>query len=133
MSQTTKLPKKGSGVTATYEGMKLHCLEDGEYKGIPKFVWAHEDGSRAFRKVNGNITFVRPGEATQSNSSPSVNWPTLDSKFSESIVAQIDAENLYVGVAVEIAKGRYPNLSSDSQTFGMIVNAIKTHLIELRK
>jgi len=133
MSQTTRLPKKGSGITATYEGSKLHCLEDGEYKGIPKFVWVHEDGSRAFRKVNGNITFVRQGEATPSNSSPSVAWPTLDAKFSETIAKSIDLENLYVGVAVQIAKGRYPNLSVDSQTFGMIVNAIKTHLIELRK
>jgi len=133
MSQTTKLPKKSTGATATYEGFELHCLEDGEYKGIAKFVWVHKDGSRAFRKVNGNITFVRQGEATPSNSSPSVNWPTLDAKFVDAIDSAISFEKKYVGVAVQIAKDRYPNLSIDSQTFGMIVNAIKTHLIELRK
>jgi len=129
-----KLPKKSEGATATYESVELVCEKTGEYKGAPNFAWkVKSTGEPAFARVNGVITFVGSGNADSAPKAATINWPSVDLDFAgtDNVSSAVDLETKFTGLAVEVTRERYPEMSETSQTFGMIVNATKGHLINL--
>ena len=131
-----KLPTKGDGVTATERGFAIHCVSNGEFKGVKKYIWVHEDGSQVYRKVNGDIKFVEP---SGSESAPASVAPTVVPDWGETRenteveTELVSSEARFTRLAASIAKKRYVGMGENSQTFGMIVNAIKGTLISLQK
>ena len=130
-----KLPTKGDGVTATERGFSIHCQSNGEYKGVPKFIWVHEDGSQVYRKVNGDIKFVEPSGSESAPVSVANVVPLFGTLKGESL-SEIERyivgkEERLCSLAADVARDRYPEMKESSQTFGMIVNAIKGSLITL--
>jgi len=130
-----KLPSKTIGATATYNGCNLECKQSGEYNGVPKLSWFHTGTSEpAFRKINGNITFVPLGSGSPPQTEQKgVAWPKLDDEFVKAHHGARNLEEAFTGLAVNVAKNRYPDLDINGQTFGMIVNAINNRLVELDK
>ena len=132
-----KVPKKGAvGSETVYEGVELIVAVTGQYNGQDQTAWVVKaTNEKAFKKVNGQIVFVGgSGEAqSASTSKPAVapEWGSVDDEFEDSIAEAILKESNFTATAANIARGRYPGLPEDSATFGMIVNAIKTHLVEL--
>ena len=130
-----KLPSKGDGVTATERGFAIHCISNGEFKGVKKYIWVHEDGSQVYRKVNGDIKFVEPSGSESAPASVAKViplWGELgDVRLDESKL--LVTEGRFTTLAASVARKRYPEMGEDSQTFGMIVNAIKGTLISLQK
>lgn len=130
-----KLPTKAIGATANYNGANLVCKQDGEYQGVPKLKWFHSNTNEpAFRKINGQITFVSLGSGSPTiaeQDKKGVSWPELDAPFVKAHTAAVNLEKAFTGLAVDVAKKRYPDLDIDGQTFGMIVNAINNRLVEL--
>lgn len=130
-----KLPPKVIGATASYNNTTLECKQDGEYNGVPKLKWFHVGTNEpAFRKINGNITFVPLGSGSPTiaeQDKKGVAWPPFDKKFADAHTKAVKEEEAFTGLAVNIATSRYPDLDCDGQTFGMIVNAINNRLVEL--
>lgn len=129
-----KLPTKGDGVTATERGFAIHCISNGEFKGVKKYIWVHEDGSQVYRKVNGDIKFVEPSGSESAPASVAKVVPKWSDcgELTADEVALVKAEERLCSIAVFIAKDRYPSMGEETQTFGMIVNAVKGTLISLR-
>ena len=138
MANFVKLPEKKVGATATVNGHAVVC-KDFPYNGQSQLKWVYaENDAPVYRKINGTIQVVEPnfksddGKTASPKDSVQVNFPELNTTFEESYKQAVELENQFTALAVKIAKGRYPSLSENSGTFGMIVNAIKTHLISLR-
>lgn len=139
MANFVKLPEKKLGATATINGHSVVC-KDFPYNGQSQLKWVYaENDAPVYRKINGKIQIVEPdfsgdGKTNSPRASAEivVNFPAYDESFAEEIAESVSLEAKYTGVAVNIAKERYPELPENSGTFGMIVNAIKTHLISLR-
>lgn len=128
-----KLPTKGEGVTTTERGFPIHCESTGEFKGKTNYGWKHSDGSAVFKKINGSIEFIEPSGSVPSTVNEAVVplWGSVT--LTEVDKNLVSAESRLCSIAAGIAKDRYPGMKETSQTFGMIVNAIKGSLIALEK
>lgn len=128
-----KLPTKGDGVTATKDGFPIHCEQIGEFKGVPNFAWKHEDGSAVFRKINGTIVFCKPSgsESSPVSEAQVPIWGTYELNKSDKEL--VSTESRLCSIAAGVARERYPEMKETSQTFGMIVNAIKGSLISIER
>jgi len=128
-----KLPAKQIGITTEYSGATLECKQDGEYQGVPKLKWFHKGTTEpAFKKINGVITFLSLGSGSPTLAEQKgVAWPIPTNDFVKTHKIAVVKENNFTGLAAVVARERYPDLDDNSQTFGMIVNAINNRLVEL--
>jgi len=125
-----KLPEKALGATATVNGLQVVC-KDFPYEGKQQLKWVYSDNEApVFRKINGKVQIVSPDfrDGGKTTSNKTVVFPELKQVFEESCKELIEKEEQFTALAVKIAKERYPDLEQSEGTFGMIVNAIKTHL-----
>ena len=124
-----RIPKKELGKETSYGGYHITCKETGEeYDGVATTAWFHDNGSKAFRSVNGNITFIEP-EKIESVSS---GIKKVDGNMIHKYAASIAEEQELFNIAWNIAINRYPEINPTRDTFGQIVNSITTRLLGIQ-
>ena len=134
----TKLPAKVEGATSTVDGHEVVCV-DKPYNGQSQLKWVYKsNGNPVYRKINGKIQIVSPTGESGNTESPkasvqTVNFPTISEEDKQQFASEIDLENAYTAIAVEIVKARNPDLKENEGTFGMIVSATASRLVALRK
>jgi hypothetical protein len=124
-----RLPKKVEGAEFSYEGHHLTCKPTGrEFNGVPALAWFHDNGEQAFRSVNGAITFIEPSENSENQTHE---LPTVDDVIVKKYEGKVVEEEYLYQLAWNIAKRRFPSMNDKTDTFGMIVNSIKTALYSI--
>ena len=112
-----KLPKKILGAETSFEGFHLTCKETGEeYNGVPTMVWVHDNGTRAFRSINGEITFIEPEIKIESMASDL--GEKEKAKLRGFALKAISQRNFLA----EFIAAQDPSLSRNAAGIGQIVN-----------
>ena len=81
-----------------------------------------------FNTVDLNSTQYAEFVPSEIRATTSVNWGEVDDSFGKEEQATLEK---WTAVAVRIAKKRLPRESVETQKFGMVVNAITTHLLQI--
>lgn len=112
-----------------------------EYNGTISLQWQGADNTAHYKKV-GDDFVCKTGSATQA-STPSiaqqlmngtVNWTEISEEdMSEDMKQLLAGLKGMRSLAYQDAKELHPEMSENSNTFGQIVNAGITHLIQLAK
>ena len=127
-----KFPKKEDGKTFTHEdGSVLTCKPTGKsWQGVPTLAWYHENGEQAMRSVNGKVTYI-----PMKGSKEDIGLPDskVDQKYYKQFESELLQEEALYHMAREIAIKRYPDMNTQMDVFGMIVNSIVERLIRLSK
>ncbi len=114
-------------------GATMFCREK-EYNGVVTLQWQAQDGTSHYDKDGGCKLGQVPKSVATTVTETKVNWV----KISEDDKSE-DMKQLVLGLesmrslAYEDAKKTHPEMSESSNTFGQIVNAGISHLIELAK
>ena len=132
-----KNPPKVKGATgACFKcGLMISCNEK-EYNGTVTLQWQGANGKAHYKKVGDE--FVCGGGFTSTPSSVAqetlVNWTVLPEEDVSADMKQLmSGLDMMRALAYQNAKELHPDMSVNSNTFGQIVNANMTHLIQLAK
>jgi hypothetical protein len=127
-----RFPKKEDGKEFTHEdGSVLTCKPTGKsWQGVPTLAWYHVNGEQAMRSINGKVTYIPMVGKTTDVGIPD---SKVDPKFLKQFESEMAQENALYLMAREIAVKRYPDMNTQMDVFGMIVNSIVERLIRLSK
>ena len=113
-----KLPKKVFGAETSFEGHSLTCKATGEqYNGVDTLAWYHRDGSKAFRSVNGVITFLEPQGINEPSISVGLSDIEID-KLNQCAIKALAQRNYLASFIAE----QDPNLARNAAGVGQIIN-----------
>ena len=134
-----KNPPKVKGATgACFKcGAMISCNEK-TYNGMVSLQWQGIDGKAHYKKI-GEEFVCGNGFSAQTNTPSAVqetvvNWTVLPEEDVSADMKQLmSGLDMMRALAYQNAKELHPDMSVNSNTFGQIVNANMTHLIQLAK
>jgi len=107
----------------------IYCREK-EYQGTISLQWQDKEGKAHYDKGGGCKVQGSVSTPVAQIIESKVVWTKLDEKTDDQTQLQ-EGEGMFNSLAYETAVSRHPDMSQNSNTFGQIVNAIETHLIQL--